>query len=177
MGYLKNTINVQHAVKPLILQGYGNNEVPIVDQTTKSVEFTISAVVPADRKIECAPTQGTDNLLQAGLKPGMIIINANGFGREIETVADDYIIVNASGNFFAAQKFFAYAAKTDGVLIFVGTSNGSITASLEVETAGGEEVEIFFPPTSVVGPFITPVQCVRVKSLTNISSDKLLYLY
>ena len=177
MGYLKNTINVQHAIKPLITQGYGSNEVPIADKTTKSVEFTISAVVPAERKIECAPSVGTDTLGQAGLKPGMIIINANGFGREIETVAEDYIIVNASGNFFGGQKFFAYGAKTDGVLIFVGQSNGSITASMEVETAGGEVVEIFIEPTSVVGPFITPVQCVRVKSLTNISADKLLYLY
>ena len=177
MGYLKNTINVQHAQQPLITQGYGNNEVPIVNQTTKSVELTISSVVSADKKIFCAPSVGTANLLQAGIKPGMVIINANGFGREIETVADDFIIVNASGNFFANQKIFAYQAKTDGVLIFVGTSNGSITASMEVETAGGEEVEIFFPPTSVVGPFITPVQCVRVKSLTNISADKLLYLF
>ena len=42
MGYLKNTINVQHAQVPLVTT-FGNT--PIVDQTTKSVEFTISAVV------------------------------------------------------------------------------------------------------------------------------------
>jgi hypothetical protein len=177
MGYLKNTINVQHALKPLITQGYGTNTVPIVDQTTKSVEFTISGVVSAEKKIECAPTVGTDTLGQAGLKPGMVIRNANGFGRQIETVADDYIIVNASGNFFGGQKFFAYAAKTDGVLIYVGATNGSLPASLTVETAGGEVVEIHFPPVSVVGPFITPVQCVRVIALNEISSDKLLYLF
>ena len=177
MGYLKNTINVQHALKPLITQGYGNNEVPIADQTTKSVEFTISNVFPAERKIECAPSVGSDTLGQAGLKPGMIIINANGFGRQIETVADDYIIVNASGNFFGGQKFFAYAAKTDGVLIYVGATNGSVAASLTVETSGGEETEIHFPPVSVIGPFITPVQCVRVINLNQIGSDKLLYLF
>ena len=177
MGYLKNTINVQHAVKPLISQGYGSNEVPIVDQTTKSVELTISAVVAAERKIECAPSVGSDTLGQAGIKPGMIIINANGFGREIETVADDYIIVNASGNFFAAQKFFAYAAKTDGVLIYVGQASAAGKCSLQVETSGGEEVEIQFPDPDVVGPFITPVQCVRVRSITNVDPADILYLF
>ena len=48
----------------------------------------------------------------------MVIVNANGFGRVIETVADDFIIVNTSGNFFGNQKIFAYAAKTDGVLLY-----------------------------------------------------------
>lgn len=177
MGYLKNTINVQHALKPVQTQGYGSNEVPIVDVTTKSVEFTISQVFPAERKISCAPSVGSDTLGQAGLKPGMIIVNANGFGREIETVAEDYIIVNASGNFFGGQKFFAYAAKTDGVLIYVGTASAAGKGSLTVETSGGEVVEIQFPDPDVVGPFITPVQCVRLISLTNVSPDTILYLF
>jgi hypothetical protein len=177
MGYLKNTINAQHAVKPLITQGYGSNDVPIVDQTTKSVEFTISAVVAAERKIECAPSVGTDTLAQAGLKPGMIIINANGFAAVIETVADDYIIVNASGNFSAAQNFFAYAKATDGVLIYVGQAQAAGKCGLTVETSGGEQVEIQFPDPDVVGPFITPVQCVRLIAVTNISPDTILYLF
>lgn len=178
MGYLKNTINVQHAVSPLITNGYGAaQQAPIVDQTTKSVEFTISAVVPADKKIECAPTVGTDTLPQAGLKPGMVIINANGFARVIETVADDYIIVNASGNFFGNQKFFAYAAKTDGVLIYVGNTQGTSIAQLEVETAGGELATIKIPDVKVAGAFITPVQCVRLQSFSNVTTSDILYLF
>ena len=176
MGYLKNTINVQHAVSPLVTNGYGATAPPIVDHTTKSVEFTISNVVPAERKIECAPSVGTDTLVQAGLKPGMVIINANGFGREIETVADDYIIVNASGNFFGNQKFFAYGAKTDGVLIYVG-STSAIIAQMEVETAGGEVVTIKFPDVKACGAFITPVQCVRLITFSGLGTNDILYLY
>jgi hypothetical protein len=170
MGYLKNTINVQHAQVPLVTT-FGNT--PIVDQTTKSVEFTISAVVNADRKIECAPSQGTANLLQAGLKPGMVIINANGFGRVIETVADDFIIVNASGNFFPNQKFFAYAAKTDGVLVYIGQCGAD--ADIEVETAGGETVNFKFAQDAA--PQILPVQVVKVNSVAGAVGSSVLYLF
>jgi len=179
MGYLKNTINVQHAVSPLINNGYGpTQQAPIVDQTTKSIEFEIISTVPADRKLFLAPVSGVPGTLQQlGLKEGMVIINANGFARVIETVADDYIIVNASGNFFGAQKIFAYAAKTDGVLIYVGNTQGTSIAQLEVETAGGEVVTIKVPDVKVAGAFITPVQCVRLLSFSNVTTSDILYLF
>ena len=65
MGYLKNTINVQHAVTPLVFPAPDS---PIVDQTTKSVELLISSVVPADRKIFCAPNVGTDTFTTSRAK-------------------------------------------------------------------------------------------------------------
>ena len=170
MGYLKNTINVQHAQEPLVTV-FGNT--PVVDQTTKSVEFLISSVVAAERKIFCAPSVGTDTLLQAGLKPGMVIINANGFGRVIETVADDFIIVNASGNFFGNQKFFAYAAKTDGVLLYIGQCGAD--ANIQVETTGGETVTFKFAQDAA--PQILPVQVVKVNSIAGAVGDSVLYLF
>ena len=170
MGYLKNTINVQHAQEPLVTV-FGNT--PVVDQTTKSVELTISSVVPADRKIFCAPTVGTATLPQAGIKAGMVIINANGFGRVIETVADDFIIVNASGNFFGNQKFFAYATKTDGVLLYIGRCGAD--AAIEVETTGGETVTFRFPQAAA--PQILPVQVVKVNSIAGAIGDSVLYLF
>tara|TARA_A100001391_G_scaffold151040_4_gene108593 strand:+ start:6614 stop:7135 length:522 start_codon:yes stop_codon:yes gene_type:complete len=173
MGYLKNTINVQHAQEPLV-NTFGDSS--IVDQTTKSVELTISSVVPADRKIFCAPTVGTATLLQAGIKPGMVIINANGFGREIETVADDFIIVNTSGNFFQNQKIFAYAKKTDGVLLYIGRATAQQTfVTAEVVTAGGETVDFEVPVDAL--PYVLPVQVTKVLSLQGVVGDSVLYLF
>jgi len=173
MGYLKNTINVQHAQAPLVTT-FGDS--PIVDQTTKSVELTISSVVNADRKIFCAPSVGTANLLQAGIKPGMVIINANGFGREIETVADDFIIVNTAGNFFTNQKIFAYAAKTDGVLLYIGRATAQQTfVQAEVVTAGGETVNFEVPVEGL--PYVLPVQVTKVVNLQSVVGDSILYLF
>lgn len=173
MGYLKNTINVQHAQRPLVTT-FG--QTPIVDQTTKSVELTISSVVPADRKIFCAPTVGTATLPQAGIKAGMVIINANGFGRVIETVADDFIIVNASGNFFGNQKIFAYAAKTDGVLLYIGRASAQQTfVQAEVETAGGDTVNFQVPVDSL--PYVLPVQVTKVNTIQSAVGDSILYLF
>lgn len=169
MGYLKNTINVQHAVEPLVFPAPDS---PIVDQTTKSIEFTISSVVAQNRKIFCAPSVGTETLPQAGLKPGMIIRNATGFGRVITAVADDYIIVNNSGNFFGNQKFFAYAAKTDGVLLYVGVNKEAtgVTSSVDVITSGGEKVTLKWKGDQDE-PYISPVQITQVLVATNVDNN------